>query len=172
MFSRRKHSKERVSVLSRSSSSLSLVDCLLARNTISKGDCNMAAVGLKYLLLLKSRMLLAILLLRRRQRPGSIWIRDIYEAREEKGEHHLLVKKLRLHDAEYFFKCFRMVPAVFQEHLNWVGRHLQKNDRQMREAISSSERSPVCLRYLAFIRYPSTSCSKQAHRERARALGL
>ena len=30
---------------------------------------------------------------------NSMWIRATYEVREEKGEYHLLVKELRLHDA-------------------------------------------------------------------------
>ena len=114
----------------------------------------MAAITLKYLLLLKSRLLLKLLLLRRRQRrfqkcKKSIWIRNIYEEREENGEYHHLAKELRLHDAEYFFKCFRMTPVVFEELLNWLGPHLQKHDTQMRKAISPSERLSVCLRYLA-----------------------
>ena len=93
------------------------------------------------------------MLLRRCQRrfqkyKKSIWIRNIYEEREEKEEYHLLVKELRLHDAEYFFMCFRMTPVVFEELLHWLGPHLQKHDTQMRKAISPSERLSVCLRYL------------------------
>ena len=60
----------------------------------------------------------------------NIWIRDVYEEREEKGEHHLLFKELRLHDAEYSFKCFRMTPAVFQEHLNGWGLIFKKTIRK------------------------------------------
>ena len=112
----------------------------------------MAAVNVKYPLLLKPRMLLKNFLLRRRfqKYKKSIWIRDIYEERKEKGEYHLSIKELRLHDAEYFFKCFRMIPAVFEELLNWMGPHLQKkNDTQMRKAIGPSERLSACLRYLS-----------------------
>ena len=113
----------------------------------------MAAVNLRYLLLLKARLLIKILLLRRRERrlqkyKKRFWIRKIYEEREQKGEYHLLIKELRLHDAEYFFRCFRMTPTLFEELLNWFGQFLQKNDKKMRKAIHPSERFSVCLRYL------------------------
>ena len=113
----------------------------------------MAAVNLRYLLLLKARLLIKILLLRRRERrlqkyKKRFWIRKIYEEREQKGEYHLLIKELRLYDAEYFFRCFRMTPTLFEELLNWFGPFLQKKDTKMRKAIHPSERLSVCLRYL------------------------
>eukprot|EP00112_Aurelia_sp_Birch-Aquarium-sp1_P006990 Seg1763.4 transcript_id=Seg1763.4/GoldUCD/mRNA.D3Y31 product="Protein ALP1-like" protein_id=Seg1763.4/GoldUCD/D3Y31 len=111
-----------------------------------------AALNLRYLLLLKLR-LIRILLLRRRQirlqkYRKRFWIRKVYDEREEKGEYHLLVKQLRLQDAEYFFRCFRMSPVIYEELLWMVGMHLKKDDTKMRKSISAAERLTVCLRYL------------------------
>ena len=61
----------------------------------------------------------------------------------EKFKHHPLIKELRLHDAGYFFRCFRMIPILFEELINWFGPFLQKNDTKMRKAIHPSERLPV-----------------------------
>ena len=43
------------------------------------------------------------------------WVRQIYTERKEKGEYHLLVRQMMLHDKEYFFQCFRMSPTRFEE---------------------------------------------------------
>ena len=111
-----------------------------------------AALNLRYLLLLKVRLINILLLRRRRIRLQKyrkrFWIRKVYNEREEKGEYHLLVKELRLQDAEYFFQCFRMSPAIFEELLSLVGMSLKKNDTKMRKSISAAERLSVCLRYL------------------------
>ena len=51
----------------------------------------------KILLLLKRR-------LSRQERRKRMWVRKIFRERKQKGEFHLLIKELRLHDHEYFFK--------------------------------------------------------------------
>ena len=77
----------------------------------------------------------------------------------------LLVKELTLCDGEYFFQCFRVTPAVFDELLNWSGLHLQKNHTKMWKAVSPSEKLPVCLRYLvkcdAQVTIGASCCSSQ-----------
>jgi len=42
-----------------------------------------------------------------------MWVRDIFKKREERGEFNILIKELKLHDQEYFFRSFRMKPATF-----------------------------------------------------------
>ena len=67
----------------------------------------------------------------------------------QKGEFHLLVRDLRPHDHEYFFKYeyFRMSPTVFKE-LSFVSPIIVKKSTAIRDPISSSERLAVTLRYL------------------------
>ena len=38
----------------------------------------------------------------------KMWVRKIFQERSTKGEFNLLIRDLRLHDAEYYFKYFRM----------------------------------------------------------------
>ena len=39
-------------------------------------------------------------------------------------EFHLLVKDLKLHDHEYFFKCFRMTPSIYEILLQYHAPHI------------------------------------------------
>ena len=59
----------------------------------------------KVLLIKKKLTILKLLELKRKKRK-RFWVRKVYEERLEKGEFHLLVRDLRLHDHEYFFKRF------------------------------------------------------------------
>ena len=111
----------------------------------------MAAHNIRVLL---KKLIIFQLLRRRIQRrqnkyKKSFWIRRIYEERQEKGEFHLLVKDLRLFDHLYFFKCFRMSPSTFEKLLSWVGPFLTKQETNMREPVSASERLCLTLKFLA-----------------------
>ena len=92
-----------------------------------------------------------LLLLHRRSRKQkhtkSIWVRKIFQERKQKGEFHLLINELRIHDHVYFFKYFRMSPTKYEELLQLVGPYITKSS-QKREAIGPSERLSVALRYL------------------------
>ena len=52
--------------------------------------------------------------------PNIIGIITVYRDRLEKGEFHMLVRNLRLHDHEYFFSCFCVSPLTFEELLSFV----------------------------------------------------
>ena len=74
----------------------------------------MAAFNMKYLLLLKRKIPLQILYLRRiscktTKKKRKYWVRKIYAERQTKGEYHLLVQDLKLHDQNYFFLLFLYV---------------------------------------------------------------
>ena len=76
-------------------------------------------------------MLLILLYLRRRKRQQlrksrKVWVRRIYNERDFKGEHALLVKDMMLHDHEYFFNYFRMSPTTFEKLLSWVAPLVRK----------------------------------------------
>ena len=71
----------------------------------------MAAVNKKYLLLLKKRILQILLLRCKAKAKRKYWVRKIYAERQTKGEYHLLVHDLRLHDQVYFFRCFLYVSS-------------------------------------------------------------
>ena len=62
---------------------------------------------------LSTRTKILILLKRRlssEESRKSMWVRKISRERKQKGKFHLLIKELRLHDHNYFFKYFRMSP--------------------------------------------------------------
>ncbi len=103
--------------------------------------------------LLKKLVILLLLrrrIARRRQKyKKSFWVRRIYKERKDKSEFNLLVKDLRLFDHLYFFRCFRMNPSTFEKLLLWVGPLIVKQETNMREPVSASERLCITLKYLA-----------------------
>ena len=76
-----------------------------------------------------------------------MWVRKVFAERKIKGEFHLLVSYLRLHDEELFFKYFRMTPTQYEQLLTWVAPHITKSS-QTREPNGPSERLSVTLKYL------------------------
>ena len=114
----------------------------------------MTAFNMKYLLLLKRKILLQILYLRHiscktTKKKRKYWVRKIYTEHQTKGKYHLLVQDLKLHDQDYFFCCFHMSPENFEMLLSRIGPKTFKNDTtKMREPISVGQRLCVTLRYL------------------------
>nr|XP_047141117.1 uncharacterized protein LOC124816125 [Hydra vulgaris] len=82
------------------------------------------------------------------KKEKRFWVRKIYTERLQKGEFHLLVQDLRLHDQEYFFKYFRMSPTTYEELLSFVAPIIVKQRTTMRDPMSPSERLAVTLRFL------------------------
>ena len=75
-------------------------------------------------------MYLLILYRRRKQRKRNkyknrFWVRKLFQHRKTHGEFHNLVKELKLHDHELFFKQFRMDPCQMEEVLSWVDYDLE-----------------------------------------------
>ena len=105
----------------------------------------MAAFNRRRLLLLKSNLLLLLYLANRRKKlkfkkKRECWIRDIYQDREEKGEYHSLVKELKIHDRDYFFRCFRMAPPST---IVKSGVNCESND----ESCSFPSTAATCIRF-------------------------
>ena len=114
----------------------------------------MAAVNIRYKLLLRWRVIYAYYRTRGaskrlKQKRRKFWVRDLYRERDEKGEFNTLVQDLRLHDHEYFFQCFRMLPAKFEELLRLVAPYITKCSTKMRDPILADQRLVITLRYLA-----------------------
>ena len=112
----------------------------------------MAAFNMKYLLLLKQKAILQTLYLRRiscktTKKKRKYWVRKIYAKRQTKGEYHLLVQALKLHDQDYFFRCFCMSPENFEMLLSWIGPKIKKVTTKMREPVYVGQRLSVTLRY-------------------------
>ena len=113
----------------------------------------MAAFNMKYLLLLKRKILPQILYLRcisckATKKKRKYWVRKIYAERQTKGEYHLLVQDLKLHDENYFFCCFHMLPENSEILLSWIGPKIKKATTKMCEQISLGQRLCVTLRYV------------------------
>ena len=114
----------------------------------------MAAFNMKCLLLIKQKIILQTLYLRRisckaTKKKRKYWVRKINAERQTKGEYHLLVEDLKLHDQNCFFRCFRMSPENFVMLLSWIGPKIKKVITKMPEPISVGQRFCDTLRYLA-----------------------
>ena len=105
-------------------------------------------VNVNKVLLIKKKLTILKLLELKRKKRKRFWVRKVYEERLEKGEFHLLVGDLRLHDHEYFFRCFRMSPSTFEELLSLVGPKISKENTVMHDSVDPGERLAVTLRYL------------------------
>ena len=77
----------------------------------------------------------------------SIWVRRVYQERKQKGEFHLLIKDMMLHDNFLFFKYFRMNPTQYEQLLQKIAPRITKS-AEKREPIGPSERLSVTLRYV------------------------
>ena len=113
----------------------------------------MAAINIRHLLLLRSRLIYSYYFYKRVIKSKSklkrrYWVRQIYNERDKKGEFNLLVKEMQLRDHEYFQKCFRMSPKRFEELLRLIAPDITKKVTKMREPISAEQRLAVTLRYL------------------------
>ena len=60
----------------------------------------------------------------------------------------LLVRNMQLLDRNYFFRCFRMSPALFEELLCLVAPRISRKETKLRQPVSPSERLCVPLQYL------------------------
>ena len=99
------------------------------------------------MVVLSRRTILLYLLRKRLNRKKRFWVRKLFLDRKLKGEYHVLVQDMRLHDEEYFFRYFRMTPHQYEVLLSKVAPRIQKSSN--REYIGPSERLCVTLRYLA-----------------------
>ena len=84
------------------------------------------------------------------RKKKRFWIKKLHAERLQKAEFHLLVRDLRLHDPEYFFKYFQMSRTKFDELLSFASPVIVKQSTVMGNTISPSERLAVTLQYLAF----------------------
>ena len=93
----------------------------------------MAVLDRIRLLRLKKDLLCTLLILMRikftkQRRERKCSVRKIYLDCPEKGEYLLLVKDMELFDRYYFFHCFRMSLALFEELLCLVAPHVSKKE--------------------------------------------
>ena len=91
----------------------------------------------------------AVQRIQRRKRPRKKWVRAWIQRRWKHGAHHALMQELSAEDPEGFRNFQRMDTNDFQELLRKVTPLIQRQDTNMREAISPSERLSITLRYLA-----------------------
>ena len=56
----------------------------------------------------------------------KMWVRRIFVERKRKGEFHQLIRNLKLHDSEYFFKYFRMNTTRYEELLKKVAPRIKQ----------------------------------------------
>ena len=108
-------------------------------------DLKMAAINVRFLLLLRRIRVFRYCLWRKRQislrrkAERRCWVKMIFAEREQWGEYYTLVRDLRLFDHELFFKYFRMSTTTYGKLLGYVGADLKKVTTKMREAISPDQ---------------------------------
>ena len=61
------------------------------------------------------------------KKEKKYWVSKVYKDRLEKGEFHILVRDLRLHDHECFFSYFRMSPSTLEVLLSFVATIIEKS---------------------------------------------
>ena len=110
----------------------------------------MAVDNLSKVLIYRKSLILTLLALQsfkqKSQKRKRFWMTGSYLERQQKGEFHLLVRKMMFFDYEYFFKCFRMTPSTYEQLLGWLAPLISKESTKMRESIGASERIAVTLR--------------------------
>ncbi|KAL3287971.1 hypothetical protein HHI36_002427 [Cryptolaemus montrouzieri] len=79
------------------------------------------------------------------RRKRRTWVHEINTKREKLGEYHKLVPELRK-DPKRFHMYFRMSIEKFDYLHELIEDHLQKENAQLRKAISTAERLTVCVR--------------------------
>lgn len=83
------------------------------------------------------------------KRERTMWVRDLYKRRDDRGCFQNLVKELMLQDVEKFREYLRMDTGSFYALVEKVRPLITKQDTIMRQAITAEERTALCLRFLA-----------------------
>ena len=95
----------------------------------------------------KRTIILLLLKLKDAKNPGKkMWVRKIFQERSTKGEFNLLIRDLRLHDAELYFKYFRMNVIQHELLLSKVAPLTTKTSR-FRECTDGFQCLHFALRY-------------------------
>lgn len=89
----------------------------------------------------------AFIVLEENKKTRNTWVHGINKKREELGEFHRLVQELK-NDPERFHMYFRMTKEEFDFLHDLIKNDIQKQNTQLRRAISTEERLSVCLRYV------------------------
>ena len=93
------------------------------------------------------KILLLRNLMEQKKYKKKIWVRRVYQERKQKGEFHLLIKDMMLHDNFLFFNYFRMNATQYEQLLQKIAPRITKSSEK-RESIGPSERLSVTLRYV------------------------
>lgn len=91
----------------------------------------------------------AVQRLKSKRRRPRYWVRPWIKWRSQHGSHHALMQELCAEDPQGSKNFLRMDSSDFEDFLPKVSPIIQRQDTNMREAISASERLLITLRYLA-----------------------
>ena len=85
------------------------------------------------------------------KRKGMMWVRDIFKKRQEKGEFHTLLQKMRLNDTQSHFRYLQMSNESFETLLEKVSPLISHRSyfSEDRASITPAERLSLTIRYLA-----------------------
>ena len=86
---------------------------------------------------------------RKRWKNRKFWTKPYISRNSSLGAYNTLVQELRTEDAAAFKNFLRMDQTCFDELLEMVKPHLQKQDTNMRKSIPAGEKLALTLRYLA-----------------------
>ena len=86
---------------------------------------------------------------RKRWENRKFWTKPYISRNPSLGAYNTLVQELRTEDAAAFKNFLPMDQTCFDELLEMVKPHLQKQDTNMRKSIPAGEKLALTLRYLA-----------------------
>ena len=98
------------------------------------------------LLSLKTKLLLLRRKTMQKNHTKRMCLRQIYKDMKQKGELHLLIREMKLHDHTLFFQYFRMSPTQYEDLLKQISTVVIQKQSEKREPIGPSERP--ALRYI------------------------
>ena len=85
----------------------------------------------------------------RRRMPRKVWVREWLARRQEFGQYDGLLTELHKEDYRGYKNYLRITPALFQEMVEKVTPHLQKQSTFMREPLQVGLKLAATLRFLA-----------------------
>jgi len=103
----------------------------------------------------KRKAFVALLLLlndkeKNSKKSRSIWVKNIYKRRKEKGSYENLIKELALEDSENYRRYLRMDTTTFLNIVESIKHLISNNINSFRpDVISPEEKVAITLRFLA-----------------------
>ena len=107
--------------------------------------------------------------IRRPRRAPIVWMKDYLKRRTREGQYYTLLRHLKdptsVGHAREFYNYMRMDSALFEEILNRVGPHIERQNMNYGICVSAGEQLAITLRFLATgDNYPTLQAAYRVNR--------